>query len=70
LVREQHRLVLHLLKQPKEQTGFIASLSCDGKILSIATAVITSQIVSGVRPIKAGTTNYLHCRRYSGCDGH
>jgi hypothetical protein len=23
------RLVLHLLKQPKEQTGFIASLSCD-----------------------------------------
>jgi recombination protein RecR len=36
------RLVLHLLKQPKEQTGFIASLSCDAGRL-YATAVITSQ---------------------------
>jgi recombination protein RecR len=71
LVRTALRLVLHLLKQPKEQTGFLSqALVAMRKILSIATAVITSQIVSGVRCQSAGTTNYLYCRRYSGCDGH
>jgi recombination protein RecR len=40
-LRTALRLVLHLLKQPKEQTGFIASLSCDAEDIKIATAVIT-----------------------------
>jgi recombination protein RecR len=42
------RLVLHLLKQPKEQTGFLSqALVAMREDISKLAAVITSQIVSG-----------------------
>jgi recombination protein RecR len=65
------RLVLHLLKQPKEQTGFLSSLSCDAEDIKYYSCHnISDSERCDLCQSKQEPPNYLHCRRYSGCDGH
>jgi recombination protein RecR len=54
--RSALRLVLHLLKQPKEQTGFSSSIGKYAKILNIVPTVIIYQIVLFAKSVLIETT--------------